>query len=86
MVYVAAVLPSPGPTTVRLSLGASSSAVAYVNVVEVAYLPNVKGVMRDEAIVDAALKAGKNMLVIKLQRFWERHWTFYASVRDGDVH
>ena len=86
VVYVAAVLPSPGPTTVRLSLGASSSAVAYVNGVEVAYLPNVKGVMRDEAIVDAALKAGKNMLVIKLQRFWERHWTFYASVRDGDVH
>ena len=86
VVYVAAVLPSPGPTTVRLSLGASSSAVAYVNGVEVTYLPNVKGVMRDEAVVDVALKAGDNLLVIKLQRFWERRWMFYASVQGGAVH
>jgi hypothetical protein len=85
VVYVAAVLPSPGPTTVRLSLGASSSAVAYVNGVEVTYLPNVKGVMRDEVVVDAALKAGDNLLVIKLQRFWERRWMFYASVQDGSL-
>ena len=67
-------------------MGASSSAVAYVNGVEVTYLPNVKGVMRDEAVVDVALKAGDNLLVIKLQRFWERRWMFYASVQGGAVH
>ena len=60
-------------------MGASSWAEIYVNGEKMAYLPNVKGLQRDECTFEAPLHAGKNTIVLKLQRYWERHWMFYVS-------
>src|SRR5262249_48056611 len=78
--YVATDLYRDWPTNELLSLGASSGLVACLNGVKVAEVPNSRGVMRDEQRVPISLHAGQNVLVLKLERFWERHWMFYASV------
>jgi len=82
IVYAATTIASDRGRTAKLRLGSSSSAVAWLNGQEVAYLPNVKGVQRDEFVGEVSLKAGRNVLVLKLQRFWERRWLFYASLTD----
>ena len=46
------------------------------------YIPNEKGVRRDELVLAVDLRPGRNVLVLKLQRFWERSWLFYASLSD----
>jgi len=44
------------------------------------YVPNEKGLLRDEFVITCNLKQGENVLVVKLQRFWERRWMFCASL------
>jgi len=83
VVYATAIIDSEAAVQAPLNLSSSSSAIAYLNGEEVAYLPNVRGLQRDECVVDVPLKAGRNVLVLKLQRFWERHWMFYASTGGG---
>jgi hypothetical protein len=62
-----------------LNVASTSSAEVYVNGERVAYLPNVKGLQRDECTFEVPLRAGANVIVLKLQRYWERHWMFYVS-------
>ena len=66
----------------RLHLGASSQVQLWLNGRYVGYLPNEKGMRRDEWVVPVDLQAGRNRFLLKLQRFWERHWMFYASLTD----
>jgi len=82
VVYALATIDSPGAKGAVLHLGASSQAAAWLNGERVAYLPNVKGVQRDEHVARVQLKPGRNVLLLKLCRFWERRWMFYASVTD----
>ena len=63
-----------------LHLGSTSAMLAWLNGERIAYLPNQKGVLRDESTVPVALKPGRNVLLLKLCRFWERRWLFYASL------
>ncbi|HUS80427.1 MAG TPA: hypothetical protein VM283_04105, partial [Armatimonadota bacterium] len=79
VVYAMATIEADAAGPMWLNLGTSSSAVAYLNGEQVAYLPNVKGLQRDECPVQVQLRAGRNVLVLKLERYWERHWMFYAS-------
>ena len=46
------------------------------------YVPNEKGVRRDESLCLINLQSGRNVLIVKLQRFWERRWLFYTSLTD----
>jgi hypothetical protein len=64
----------------ELRVGASSAARVYLNGELVLDLPNVKGVEADEGRARVALRAGANRLEIRLERFWERRWLFFASV------
>ena len=80
VVYAAATIEAADAKGVVLHLGASSAAMAWLNGEPVAYLPNVKGVARDEFVERVTLKRGSNVLLLKLCRFWERRWMFYASV------
>jgi hypothetical protein len=80
VVYAAADVERPRAGTVRLSLGASSAAEVWVNGRKVAYVPNQRGILRDEAVVAVLMRQGRNTVLVKLQRFWERHWLFYAAV------
>lgn len=80
VVCAQAILTRPAAGKVRLSLGSSSAAELYVNGKLIAYLPNQRGLLRDEAVVEAPLEKGRNILLLKLCRFWERRWMFYAAV------
>jgi hypothetical protein len=82
VVYAVATLAAPAARTVTLHFGATSQAQLWLNGRPVAYVPNVKGLGRDELILPLELRAGENRLVVKLQRFWERRWMFCASLRD----
>ena len=82
VVYAATVMESPEARTAFLHFGASSQAQIWLNGSDVGYVPNEKGVRRDEFVTPLELREGKNVLVVKLQRFWERHWMFYASLSD----
>jgi hypothetical protein len=82
IVYAVTTIPSDRERTMRLHLGSSSSALAWLNGQEVACLPNIKGIQRDEFMGEVKLKPGPNVLVLKLMRFWERRWLFYASVTE----
>jgi len=80
VIYAEAVVERPRAGTVQLSLGASSAAEVWVNGEKVAYVPNQRGLLRDEAVVAVPLRQGSNRVMVKLARFWERHWLFYAAV------
>ncbi len=80
VVYAVATIRSAAAGLATLHLGASSQAMAWLNGRRVAYLPNVKGVQCDEFVGRVQLKPGRNVLLLKLCRFWERRWMFYASV------
>ena len=43
-------------------------------------MPNEKGLRRDELAIPLTLRQGRNTLLLKLQRFWERRWLFYATL------
>jgi hypothetical protein len=80
VVYAATVLDRTESKKVKLRFGSTSSAEVWLNGERVASLPNVKGVQRNEAVVELLLTEGQNVLVVGLERFWERRWLFYASV------
>ena len=82
VVYAAATIESDKAKTVRLSIGASSAAQVWLNGEQIAYLPNQKGVIRDEFAGEVKLKTGRNVFLVKLCRYWERHWLFYVSVSE----
>jgi len=67
---------------VELSIGSSSSCVAYLNGEEVAYLPNVKGLQKNECQISVPLQRGANVLTLKLERYWERNWMFGVGVME----
>ena len=48
----------------------------------IGYVPNEKGLRRDELVVPLSLERGRNVLAVKLERFWERRWMSYASLTD----
>ncbi len=80
VVYAATTIQSPGARAARLHLGASSQAQVWLNGEPLGYVPNEKGVRRDECVLAMNLRPGRNVLVVKLQRFWERRWLFYAAL------
>ncbi|MFP8874648.1 MAG: hypothetical protein VCB42_08985, partial [Myxococcota bacterium] len=84
VVYAATVLDREESQKVKLHFGSTSSAEVWLNGEHVASLPNVKGVQRNEAVVELALTKGQNVLVVGLERFWERRWMFYASLTTDD--
>ncbi len=79
VVYATTTLQADEAGEVWLNVASTSSAEVYVNGDKVAYLPNVKGLQRDECTFQVPVRAGPNTIVVKLQRYWERHWMFYAS-------
>lgn len=79
VVYAVATLQADEDRPVWLNVGATSSAEVYVNGQRAAYLPNVKGLQRDECTFQVPLRAGPNTIVVKLERYWERQWMFYVS-------
>jgi|LSQX01.2.fsa_nt_gb hypothetical protein len=82
VVYVARTINSDGAHEALLTLGSTSSAFAWLNGEEVAYLPNVKGLQENECAVTVPLREGRNTLMLKLARYWERNWMFYARLSD----
>ncbi len=80
VVYAVTYITAGAPGRERLHFGASSQAQIWLNGEPVAYVPNEKGVRRDELVAEVDLRAGRNVLMIKLQRFWERRWQFYATI------
>ena len=81
VVYAVAKIQAPTAEAVSLHFGASSQAQIWLNSEYTGCVPNQKGLRRDEFVVPLKLYEGENTLVIKLQRFWERHWMFYASLK-----
>jgi hypothetical protein len=80
VVYAATTIEASERRTARLHFGATSQAQLWLNGQPIGYLPNEKGLRRSEFALAITLLPGKNLLVAKLQRFWERRWMFYASV------
>jgi hypothetical protein len=80
VVYAVTSIQMPSDRTMSLHFGASSQAQIWLNGTAIGYVPNEKGLRRDEWVVPLRLRAGENRLIVKLQRFWERHWMFYASI------
>jgi len=82
VVYAATVIESPKARTAFLHFGASSQAQIWLNGSDIGYVPNEKGIRKDEFVTPLELRTGRNIVVVKLQRFWERHWMFYADLSD----
>jgi hypothetical protein len=82
IVYAAATIDAIALRKAVPYFGASSQAQLWLNGTPLGDVPNEKGLRRDEFVVPLPLRAGKNVLVVKLQRFWERRWMFYGSVTD----
>jgi hypothetical protein len=82
LVYAATAIEAEQPRAARLHFGASSQAQLWLNGQPLGYTPNEKGLRRDEFVCSINLQSGRNILVVKLQRFWERRWLFYASLTD----
>ncbi|NOY81706.1 MAG: hypothetical protein GXP31_11985 [Kiritimatiellaeota bacterium] len=80
IVYAVTTIASATAKTVRLHFGASSQAHLWLNGEALGYVPNEKGVRLNEFSVRMKLKPDRNRLVVKLQRFWERRWMFYAGL------
>jgi len=83
VVYAATTIESPTARDVHFHFGATSQAQLWLNGKSIGYAPNEKGLRRDELVVPVHLAEGENTLVVKIQRFWERRWMFYASLTDG---
>lgn len=82
VVYAMRTIESDRAREATLTLGTTSAMVAWLNGEEIAYLPNLKGLREAECEVTVPLRAGENVLTVKLARHWERHWMFYATVTD----
>jgi len=84
VVYATAVIDSAVEKTAILHAGFTSSAQVWLNGEQVGYIPNQKGLLRNELRAEVRLRKGANRLHIKLQKFWERRWMFYASLLAQD--
>ncbi len=84
VIYAATTIQADSGETRLLHFGASCQAQLWLNGKPLGYVPNEKGLRRDEFVVPLDLKPGKNVLVVKLERFWERRWMFYASLTGVD--
>ena len=84
VVYAATTIHAPSGQTRLLHFGASCQAQLWLDGKPLGYVPNEKGLRRDEFVVPLDLKPGENVLVVKLERFWERRWMFYASLTPVD--
>ena len=82
VVYAVTSFDWPRAGQAELRLGASSQAECLVNGKPAGLIPNDKGV-REEFRAYIPVRKGRNTLVVKLQRFWERHWMFYAELAGG---
>jgi hypothetical protein len=82
VVYAVTAVEAPLERAARLHFGASSQAQLWLNGEPLGYVPNEKGIRRDEFAPSVRLRQGTNRLVVKLQRFWERRWLFYASLSE----
>jgi hypothetical protein len=82
VVYALTTIASPAARTATLHFGATSQAQLWLNGRPIGYVPNLKGLGRDELTVPLELRSGENRLVVKLERFWERRWMFYACLSD----
>jgi len=82
VVYATTTIEADQARTARLHFGASSQAQLWLNGQPLGYVPSEKGVRRDEFVCSISLQSGRNVLIVKLQRFWERRWLFYASLTD----
>jgi hypothetical protein len=80
IVYAATTIDVPSACEQRLHFGATSQAQLWLGGKAIGYVPNEKGLRRDELAVPVRLRQGKNVLVVKLARFWERRWMFYARL------
>ena len=80
MVYAASLLQREQAERVRFHFGSTSSAEVWLNGERVASLPNVKGIQHNEAVVELSLQKGRNVLMLGMERFWERRWLFYGSL------
>ncbi|MFW6162501.1 MAG: hypothetical protein ACODAJ_07000, partial [Planctomycetota bacterium] len=80
IVYAATIIDSPQARAATLHFAASSAAQLWLNGESLARVPNEKGLRRDELVLPLPLEAGRNTLLVKLQRFWERRWLFAASL------
>jgi len=82
VVYATTMIPSATARRATLHFTASSAAQLRLNGRALGYVPNEKGLRRDEFVVPLQLAPGDNRLVVKLARFWERRWQFCASMTD----
>ena len=80
VVYAVSVVDSDAEKGAELHASSSSSAVLYLNGERVGYIPNQKGLTRDEFVKRVRVKKGTNVFVMKLSRYWERPWMFYVSL------
>ena len=80
IVYAASTVRCDKPGKAVLHFSATSAAQLWLNGRPLAYVPNEKGLRLDELAIPIELRPGDNQLVLKLERFWERRWMFYASV------
>lgn len=79
VVYAVSTFSAGAVRNPKLGFGSTSQATLWLNGKYLGFVPNEKG-LRYEAEFPVELKAGPNKLVVKLQRFWERHWMFMARV------
>ncbi|MHC4402630.1 MAG: hypothetical protein ACYTG0_23460 [Planctomycetota bacterium] len=84
VVYAATTITAHAAGPRILRFGASSSAQLWLNGESLGYVPNEKGVRESEVTAPVSLRAGENTLIVKLQRFWERRWMFYAELAEAD--
>jgi len=80
VVYAATTIRSSSAQTRLLHFSASGQAQLWLDGKPLGYVPNEKGLRRDEFVTPCNLKPGENVLVVKLERFWERRWMFYTSL------
>ncbi len=78
VVYAVATVQAPADGPMTLQVASSSQAQVFVNGALVGIVPNTNGVGPGDFHGPVPLRAGANTLVVKLQRFWERHWMFGA--------
>jgi len=80
VVYATTIITADAAGPRMLRFASSSSAQLWLNGKPLGYVPNEKGVRESEFVASINLKSGENTIVVKLQRFWERKWMFYAEV------
>ena len=84
VVYARAIVSKSEAGRARLAVGGTSAARVWLNGEAVLSLSNQKGILEAEVEAEVMLRAGRNVLVLELERFWERHWLFYATLAEAN--